>query len=180
MDALFAGGRARKLQLLEMAGQLGGDMPTMAVAHGALPPIARTTNETSVVETRSLPSVPPVAADRVSSETMWRLRWRAAATTAALAVAVACSSLGMTYLRTRSTDEGTAMAAVPSPLGRAGVLSVAPERAPSPTPSPAAPAAEANNCGPERGTYILEVVPASDGDPPRMVLRAVARDTIRP
>jgi serine/threonine-protein kinase len=184
MNALFPGGRARKLQLQELAGQLGSDLPTITVAcstlpalASALPTIARPPNESSVIETLPPPSVPAVTADRVSSQMMRRRQWPTAATAAALVAAVACGSLAMSFFQNRSTGEGTAVAAAPSSLGRASVVSVAPERATSATPSPTA---GANYCAPERGTYVLELVPAPDGEAPRLVLRPIARDATRP
>jgi serine/threonine-protein kinase len=177
MDRLFPGGRACKLQLLAMAGQLGGDLPTMVAPGSALRSIAPMTSARSVVDTPVPPSVRPTSDGWGSSKTMRRFRWRAGATAGLLVLAVMGGSLGMPFFRARSTGAVAAGASAPPHLGRASVLFPAPERAPAPPPDPPA---EANNCAPERGTYILEVVPAADGDAHRLVLRAVPRDKARP
>src|SRR5262249_2314798 len=56
MDRLFVGGRARKLQLLELAGQLGSDLPTMVGPRSLRPPGPRPTSDLWTVPTRAMPT----------------------------------------------------------------------------------------------------------------------------
>jgi serine/threonine-protein kinase len=188
MDRLFPGGRARKLQLLEMAGQVGIDLPTIVAPRAFQAPILPPRAEFSVAETRALSSIRPLASDEPSSPRPdRRYRWPATATTGLVALAVTAGSLGMTFLSTRSANnvaasrETARAVANASPVEqdeqslpvRGGqVLSPPPDRTPA-----LELVQQASSCSPDRGTYVLEVVPASDGDARRMVLRAIPRET---
>jgi serine/threonine-protein kinase len=174
MDRLFPGGRARKLQLLEMAGQMGSDLPTMVISRGTLPPMTVPTNDGSVVETRAVESIRPVARDCPPPSRAMRLRGSAAATIGFLTLIVTAWVV-ITFLHARNGGEAATGASAQPNLGRASLLSMAPERSLS-----SDPASDSSHCGPDRGTYVLEVVPAREGDPLRMVLRAVPRDVTRP
>jgi serine/threonine-protein kinase len=174
MDRLFPGGHARKLQLLEMAAQMGSELPTMIIPRGALPSVMVPTNDGSVVDTRAAESLHPVAHDCPTPSGAMRLRGPASATIGALALIV-IGSVGITFLRARNDGEAATGGPAQSNRERASLLSLAPERSLS-----SDPAAESNHCAPDHRTYILEVVPTRDGDPPRMVLRAVPRDVTRP
>jgi serine/threonine protein kinase len=169
MDRLFPGGRARKLQLLELAGQLGPDLPTFA--RRVQPASAHPTTEFSQAETRAMPSQTFPPKEQPRSEPTRRFPWAAATTTAVVALSVAGGSLGTLCLSAR-TDPSA-----PTGFTRAGLLSPATEGSP---PGTRDPEPEPRSCGPDHGTYVLEVVPLADGDPRRMVLRAVPRESARP
>ncbi len=191
MDQLFPGGRARKLQLLEMAGQLGSDVPTLIAARmpSLSPPAA---NVFSIAETRLMQSpilVPKSTRSRRLSITrlMPRTRWPAITTTSLVALGAMSAWFGLTAARGPGTSEARAssetlrasdaptfrLMAPPPPgaLGSASVLSLPIDG----TPPPRDPEPQTSGCETGRGSYVLEVVPVTDGETRRMVLRAVPR-----
>jgi serine/threonine-protein kinase len=173
MDRLFVGGRARKLQLLEMASQLGSDLPTVVGPRYVRAGGAELASDSSPLPTRAMtsPSLPPTSLppkrldDTAARRTARPLRWPMAMTTSLAVLALTALLAALTY---GGRIANGAASANPS-KGPAAIPFVPYERAPSQTEIPL----RASVCGPEHGSYILEVVPTGEGDAHPLVLRAV-------